>query len=150
MSKYRVLQLTNTAVGSVATNGYMPFGIITRRISCGTNCGCDSTFTVTTTGANIVYLNEPGYYRVTYSATLAAGAAGSVISALIANGVQVSAVSETAAAVGDNVNLTIVFMVRVLPNCDSVPNNAPMSIQIQNTGVAVTAGSSNLLIERVY
>ena len=150
MSKYRVLQLTNAAVGAVDTNGFMPFGIITRRISCGANCGTESTFTVSTTGANIIYLNEAGYYKITYSATLAAGAAGAVTSALIANGVSVSSASETTAAVGNNVNLTIVFMVRVLPNCDSVPNNAPISIQVQNTGVAVTGGNSNLLIERVY
>lgn len=150
MSKYRVLQLTNKAVGAVSVNDYMPFGIITRRISCGTGCGCDNTFTVTTTGANIVYLNEPGYYRITYSATLLADAIGVVSNALIANGVSVDTVGESASAVGDSVNLTIVYMVRVLPNCDSVPNNAPMSIQIQNTGVAVTGGTSNLLIERVY
>ena len=45
MSNYRVLQLTNSAVGAVAVDGYMPFGTITRKICCGR--GDVRTFEVT-------------------------------------------------------------------------------------------------------
>ena len=148
MSRYRVLQLTNSATGAVLANEYMPFGNITRRVQ--DNCGNCSTFNVTTSQADIVYLNEVGNYNVTYSASLIAGAIGEVSVALIVNGTQVYEVGATAAAVGDVINITLPYQLRVCPNCSSSPNNCPVSIQIQLTGVAITGGQSNLLVERVY
>lgn len=148
MSKYRVLQITNETIGAVAVNDYVPFGKVTRRIQ--DNCGNCSTFNITTSQADIVYLNEVGNYNITYSASLIAGAIGEVSVALIVNGIQVYEVGATAAAVGDVINLTLPYQVRVCPNCSAAPNNNPVSIQIQLTGVAVTDGQSNLLVERVY
>lgn len=147
MSKYRVLQLTNGTVGAVAINEFMPLGNITRRVQ--EDCGGYPTFNVTTSQADTVYLNEVGNYDVTYSASLTPGAAGELTVALIANGTQVYAVSVTAVS-GDVVNVTLPYQVRVCPNCASTPTNCPMTIQLQLTGVAVTAGQTNLLIERVY
>ena len=148
MSKYRVLQLTNQTVGAVAVNGYMPFGKITRRVQ--ESCGNCTTFNVTTSQADIVYLNEIGNYNVDYSASLIAGAIGEVSVSLIVNGVQVYEVGATATAIDDVVNVTLPYQVRVCPNCAGAPNNCPMAIQIQLTGVAVTGGQSNLRIERVH
>ena len=148
MIKYRVLQLTNNAVGSVAIDGYMPFGKITRRIQ--ENCGNCPTFNVTTSQADIVYLNEIGNYNVNYSASLIAGAIGEVSVALLVNGVQVYEVGAMAAAIDDVINLTLPYQVRVCPNCSGAPNNCPVSIQVQLTGVAITGGQSNLIVERVY
>lgn len=148
MSKYRVLQLKNNAVAPVAVDGYMPFGKITRRVQ--ENCSGSSTFNVTTSQADIVYLNEVGNYNINYSASLIAGAIGDVSVALVVNGSQVYEVVESAAAIADTVNLTVPYQVRVCPNCSSSPNNCPVTIQIQLTGVGVTGGQSNLLIERVY
>lgn len=148
MSKYRVLQLTNQNVGAIAADEYMPYGTITRRIQ-DSDCGC-STFNVTTSGADSVYLNEVGNYNVTYSASLISGAAGETSVALLTNGTQVYEVGLTAGAAGDVVNLTLPYQVRVCPNCASTPNNCPVVIQIKLTGVAVTGGTSNLRIERVY
>lgn len=148
MSKYRVLQLTNQNIGAVSADEYMPYGTITRRIQ-DSDCGC-STFNVTTSGADMVYLNEVGNYNVTYSASLISGAAGEVSVALLVNGTQVYEVGVTAGAADDVINLTLPYQVRVCPNCASTPNNCPVAIQIKLTGVAVTGGTSNLRIERVY
>lgn len=147
MSKYRVIQLTNKTIGAVAVNGFMPFGNVTRKVQ-ENACGC-CTFNVTTSNADTVNLNEVGNYDVTYSASLTANGAGEVAVALIVNGTNVYEVSTTAAS-GDVVNVTLPYQVRVCPNCSGLPNNCPVAIQVQLTGVAITAGTSNLLIERVY
>lgn len=147
MSKYRVLQLTNNAIGTVAVTNFMPLGIITRRVS---RCeACVNTFTTSTTGANVVTINECGNYNITYNASLIGAAAGVVIATLVYNGVNVYSASATVAA-GDTVNLTIPYQIRVLPNCDANPNNNPANIQIQLNGVGITGGTSVLKVERVY
>lgn len=149
MSKYRVLQLTNSDMIAVTANSLVPFGNITRRIQ--DNDGCCSTFNVTTSNADTVYLNEIGNYDITYSGSFIAAEAGEVSVALIFNGVQLYEVGATASAADDVVNLTLPYQVRVCPNCASSPNNCPASVQIKLTGVAVAVGSvANLLIERVY
>lgn len=145
---YRVLQLTNTAVGAVAADTLMPFGAVTRRICCSGNSGTP-TFAISTSGTDTITLNKTGYYRVSYVGSLVAGAAGAVSLALVANGTPIYTVSETATAAGDTVNISLEYMVRVLPNCASVLN-APLNIQIENTGVALTGGTSNILIEKTY
>jgi hypothetical protein len=148
MSKYRVLQLTNQTVGTIAVDELMPLGNITRRIQ--ESCGNCSTFNVTTSQADTVYLNEVGNYNITFSASLIAGSVGEVSVALFANGTQVYEVGATATAIGDVVNLTLPYQVRVCPNCASSPNNCPVAIQVKLTGVAITGGQTNLLVERVY
>lgn len=148
---YKVLQLTNTTAapfGVVATGGALvPLGVVTRKVGCG--CSNEPTFTLSTTGTNTVTINKSGFYRVTYTASVVATAAGLVTLNLVQNGVIVATASETVAAAGDTVNLTIVYMVRVLPNCGSVTSNVPSTLQISNTGGALTSGTSNLLIEQV-
>lgn len=149
MSKYRVLQLTNASMAAVTAESFVPLGNITRRIQ--DNDGCCSTFNVTTSNADTVYLNEVGNYDITYSASFIAADAGEVSVALIYNGVQLYEVGATATAAADVVNLTLPYQVRVCPNCSSAPNNCPASVQLKLTGVAVAVGSvANLLIERVY
>lgn len=148
MSNYRVIQLTNKTIGALAVNEFIPFGIVTRRIQ--ENCGNCPTFNVTTSQADTVLLNELGNYNVNYSASLVAGSAGIVSVALLVNGIQVYEVEETATAESNVVNVTLPYQVRVCPNCASSPNNSPIAIQIQLTGIAVTGGQSNLLVERVY
>jgi hypothetical protein len=140
--------MTNTNIGAVAVNGLLPFGIITRRIT-RTVCEDGPTFTISTTGTNTISVNECGNYDVTYSTSAVASAAGIVTFNLLINGENVYAVSETV-ALGDTVNLTLPYQIRVLPNSNSVPNNNPVNIQVELTGVAITGGTSNIIIERVY
>lgn len=148
---YKLIQLTNTATapfGTVATGGALiPLGVVTRRISCG--CANEPVFTLSTTGTDTVSINKTGFYRVTFTASVVATAAGLVTINLVQNGVVVATASETASAAGDTVNLTLSYVVRVLPNCGSVISNVPATLQISNTGGALTSGTSNLLIEQV-
>lgn len=148
MSNFRVLQMTNTSVGAVAVNGFMPFGIITRRVNRNI-CTESPTFSISTTGTDTITVNECGNYDVVYSVNAVASAAGIITMNLIVNGVNTYAVSETVAA-GETVNLTLPYQIRVLPNCASNPNNNPVNIQIELTGVAITGGTSNIIVERVY
>lgn len=148
MKTYKILQVTNTAIGAVAVDENMPLGTITRRLNNGK--GCCTAFEVATSGADTVYLNESGYYKITYSGSLIAGAVGEVSVALFANGTQVYEVGDTATAEEDVRNLTLPFVVRVFNNCASSPTNCPMAIQVRLSGVAITGGTSNLIVERVY
>ena len=146
MSKYKLIQLTNTNIGEVAVDGYMPFGAISRRLN--TSQPDNGTFTVSTTGANIIYLNEPGYYNVIYSASVVAGAAGDVVLTLTTNGSTQYSVTATATE-GGTLNLTLPYALRVCPNSCSTPTNCPVGVQIQLGGVALTGGDSNIIVEKV-
>lgn len=148
MSNYRVLQMTNTSVGAVAVNEFMPFGVITRRVNRNVDTEIP-TFSISSTGTNIITVNECGNYDVTYSVSAVASAAGIITMNLLINGANVYAVSETASS-GDTINLTLPYQIRVLPNSCSTPNNNPVNIQIELTGVAITGGTSNIVVERVY
>lgn len=146
-NKYRVLQLTNNAIGAVAVTNFMPLGVITRRVS---RCeACVNTFTTSTTGTNVVSINECGNYNITYNASVIGAAAGVVIATLVVNGVNVYSTSATVAA-GSTVNLTLPYQIRVLPNCNANPVNLPANVQIQLNGVGITGGTSVLKVERVY
>lgn len=147
MNSYKMIQITNNNVGAVAADGYMPFGAVTRKIANGQSC--PTPFYVTTSGADIIELTEPGYYRVTYNASVIAGTAGIVSLTLVAGGNEVYTASATAAS-GDTVNLTLPYEVRVFTNCDSVPTNCPLAVQIELGDVAITGGTANIIIEKVY
>lgn len=148
MSSYRVLQLTNDNIGAVVANALMPLGDITRRIQ-ENSCGC-ATFNIASSADDTVYLNEIGNYNIVYSASLIASEAGEIAVTLIANGETIYEVGVTASAVGDVVNLTSPTQVRVCPNCSGIPNRCPLKVQLRLSGVAISGGRANLLIERVY
>lgn len=145
---YRMIQLTNKNIQTVAANALMPLGSITRRVCPRANC-CQ-TFEVTTSGADTVNITEQGYYRVTYNISAISAAAGLVSFSLNVGGTSVYIGSATAAAAGDTVNVTISFMVRAFGNCASLPVNLPLAIQVENTGAALTSAVSNIMIERAY
>lgn len=152
MSKYKLIQLTNTNIGATTAGELLPLGLITRKINAsGSPC---STFQVASSEADTVYINEPGFYKVTYNATLTAGAAGLMGVTLVANQNNVYSVSEDATAAEDIVNLTLVYVIRVCPNSCSAPYNCPTAIQIRlgdvATGVTPNTSTANLIIERVY
>lgn len=143
----RILQLTNTDIGAVAVDTLMPLGAVTRKYCCGT--AGQNTFSVSTTGSNTISINNRGYYKVTYSATLVAGAVGAVTLNLLVNGETVLSKSETATAVGDFVDITIPYVVRVLPSCPI--NSSALTIQVENDAdsVAITDGTSNIIVEKI-
>lgn len=147
MTAYKQIQLTNSAIPDVAVNAYMPLGKVTRRINAPYTPA--STFVVTTSAADSVVINDAGFYKITYSLTAEVAAAGTVTVALVVNDNVVYSVSEYAADAEQPVNLTLPYTIRVASNCSAAPTNVPTVIQIQNTGLALTGQSGNLIIEKV-
>lgn len=141
---YRVIELQNNNIGAVAVNGFMPLGRVTRRIS--TTTGSGVPFEISTSGADTVQITNKGYYNVLYSASLTVEAAGTVQVALIANGVELYNVTESAAGAGA-VNLTLPKVVRVFANCAANSTNCPVDLQIQLKGSAITGGTSTLRVD---
>jgi hypothetical protein len=146
-NNYKLIQITNTDIGDIAVNAYIPYGRVTRRINAPYNC-CN-TFTVTSSTSDTVTINDVGFYKITYSLTGMAAAAGDVEVALNTNGTELYSVSQYVADAAGSVNLTIVYVIRVCSNCSSAPTNLPVAVQMQNTGIALTGVSSNLIIEKI-
>jgi hypothetical protein len=92
-------------------------------------------------------VNKAGTYSFIYNASLVATDAGDLVLALRVNGVTKYTVTAVAVA-GGAVNITIPFEIYIPCNCNSNPTAVPASIQIQNTGVAVTSGTSNLIVSK--
>ena len=144
---YKQIQLTNTDIGDIAVDALIPYGIVTRRINAPSNCS--TTFTVTSSISDTVTINEVGFYKITYSLTGMAEAAGDVEITLLTNNSNIYSVSQYVADAAGSVNLTIVYTIRVCPNCSSAPDNIPVNVQIKNTGIALTGVSGNMIIEKV-
>ena len=147
MTSYKQIQLTNNSVGDVAINSYIPLGRVTRRINAPFNC-CN-TFSVSSSDSDTVSLNDVGFYKITYSLTATAAAAGEVTIALVTNGTSIYTVSQTIVDEASGVNLTLPYTIRVCSNCSATPDNVPVSVQIQNTGIALTGATSNIIIEKI-
>jgi hypothetical protein len=143
MTSYKQIQLTNNTVGDVAINDYMPLGRVTRRINAPFNC-CN-TFSVTSSNADTITLNDVGFYKITYSLTASSADAGEATINLVTNETSLYSVSQYIDVATSPVNLTLVYTIRVCPSVDALP----VSVQIQNTGVALTGVSSNMIIEKV-
>ena len=144
---YRTIQLTNKNIGAVSVDALLPLGTITRKV-CSGNCGT-RTFEVTTSGADTIILNEKGYYDVVYNASLVAGAEGIVGVELLVNGTSVYTSSASAAS-GETVNINVPYTIRVFDNCQAMPTNNPVSIQLKLVTTAISSGTSNLSVTRVY
>ena len=148
---YKFIQISNpvtTPFGAVATGALVPLGTVTARQMCG---GCNQpTFTVSTSGANTVNLNQFGTYKVTYDASVVATAAGIVTLNLVENGVVIATASETAAAAGDTVNLSLSYILRAFPTYVNGFSTSTTTLQITNTGGALTSGTSNLIVEQIH
>lgn len=145
-NSYRLLQLTNNTIAATAAATFLPLGIVTRQIKRDTTC--TPTFNATTSANNAVYINEAGFYKINYTGFLTVAAAGNIVVALQINGVTATTATVTASGAGTFL-VEITFVVRALSNCCSNPSNLPMLVQLQNTGIAITGGNSNLIIERV-
>jgi hypothetical protein len=147
MTAYKQIQLTNTTVGDVPVDAYIPLGKVTRRINAPMNC-CN-TFGVTSSNNDTVTLNDTGFYKVTYSLTATANAEGTVTIALVFNGTSVYTVSQYIADATAPVSLTLPYTVRVTNSNDGITETLPATIQILNTETALTGSSGNLIIEKI-
>lgn len=126
MTNARILQLTNSTIGAVATNANMPLGVVTVVYPYDTT-NCYPTYTVSSSSADTLTINKPGTYNFVYSASVVATDAGNVVLALKVNGTTKYTVTAQAAAAG-TVNLTIPYEIYVPCNCQSAPSNVPAYI----------------------
>jgi hypothetical protein len=150
MSKYKLIQLTNSNIGELDANTYLPLGQVTRRLNA--SCNMAAPFNVGSSTSDTLYLTEPGYYEIVYSASIAAAAAGEVSLSLIANNSSVYTATETVAAADDIANLTLAYVTRVCPNCCGSPYNCPVAIQVQLGDIATSAtvlSTANLIIKKI-
>lgn len=144
-----MLQLTNASLGALVAGTPaipvpVPLGVMTREVN---RRVCKPTFSVTTTANNATYLNEAGYYKISYQANVVATAAGNLTFNLVIDGVTVQTVTVTAAAAGAYV-LSLNFITRVNCGCNARPFQAQL-VQIMSTGGAISSGSSNIIIEKI-
>jgi hypothetical protein len=146
MTNAKILQLTNSTIGAVAVNGNMPLGVTTVTYPFDVD-NCYPTYTVTSSISDTLVINRAGTYNFIYNASVVAATAGLVTFTLKVNNTSKYTVSATATEAG-TLNLTIPFEIYVPCNCASAPNNVPTYIQVQNTGVALTSGTSNLIVSK--
>ena len=107
MSK-SALYVANTSNQTVQVDGIITPGTIVRRF--GPNLGL---------AGNAIQISGAGYYEINASLTAEATAAGEIIVTVYKDGVplQGATATETAAAVGDFVNLSISAIVREFCSC---------------------------------
>ena len=58
------------------------------------------------------------------------------------------AIYRSSTTANGTVNLTLPYELYVPCNCQSAPGNVPAYIQVQSTGVALTSGTSNLIVSK--
>lgn len=143
---YRLLQVTNASLGPIGVGSLIPFGVMTRQVK--RSSSCTPTFELTTSVNNSLYINEAGFYKINYQAYVTVAAAGNVVLQLQLNGVTVQTATVTVPGAGTFL-VSLTFITRVLNNCCSNVTNIPMLMQILNSGIALTGGTSNLIVERV-
>ena len=108
MSCKAAIYVSNTGSQTVPDSGVISLGSIIRRFGCGVNLN-----------GNGIAIDREGYYDVSASLSIAAGAAGPVTVTLFRDGVAVpgATATVTAAAAGDIVNLSIEALVRQAGCC---------------------------------
>jgi hypothetical protein len=94
-------------------------------------------------------LTKPGYYYVTFNATITDTAAGVITAQLLNGGVPVpgAEASVTTAAATDERSLSFATIIRVLPSCCAIDNTTTLTVA--NTGVAATYSVANINITKL-
>jgi hypothetical protein len=126
----KLIQLTNSTIGVVGVDGFMPLGTVTTIYPSYSSYQSGSPiYVITSSTSDTLQINRSGTYKVIYSASVVATAAGDVTVDLLVNGVSKYSVTETAAEAG-TVNITIPFEVYIPGNCCASPINIPAYVQL--------------------
>lgn len=144
MARYKLIQLTNK---NVTQASFLPLGDISRRVDTKQDC---PTFTVSYSGADTVTITSPGYYKITYNLSATVSTTDDITLSLVGNSTSLYSVTTTPAAADSTVNTLMTYIIRVYPECNCPQTNNPMRIQFTASGNTITAGESNLIVERVY
>ena len=102
-----------------------------------------------TDGTPTFTLNKPGYYFITFNATITDTTAGNVIVQLLngENAVPGATASATIAAATDEESIGFATIVRVLPSCSVIDNTTTLTIS--NTGIEATYINANINITKL-
>ena len=94
-------------------------------------------------------LTKPGYYYITFNATITDTAAGIVTVELLNGGIAVpgAEASATVAAVTDEHSVAFATIIKVLPSCCAIDNTTTLTIA--NTGVAAIYSVANINITKL-
>lgn len=135
-----MLYTYNITAQDVAVSGLLPFGVV------GIQTGC--TATATQNGAS---LNRCGIYKIEFSASANAPAAGNVQVEMYINGTVYTGAITTAysGGAGESAPLSFAVLVRVPKNTCCNTANVPMSVTFRNTGVAATYTNTALVVTKV-
>ena len=133
MSCKSLIYTALTTPTAILAGGTIPLGAIVRRYGCALAAN-----------GNGVNVSEPGYYDVKASVTVQPTAAGAITASVLADGSEIPGMTATAtaAAAGDDVNLSIVGVLRKC-GCD-----CPQTLTVQ-LDAAGTVSNMALVIERV-
>lgn len=134
MSK-SLIYVVNTSTQEVALNGVINPGTIIRRFGQNLNLS-----------GNGIQISGTGYYEIEGNFTLAPTAAGEVTITAYLNGVEIpgAVATETAAAGGDFINLSILAIVREgCPCCDGLRT---LTFVLSDTASSIT--NSSIVVEK--
>ena len=132
MSCKSLIYTALTSATAVLANGIIPLGALVRRYGCA--------LAVNANGINVY---EPGYYEINASITVAPEAAGPITATVLVDGNALigATATATAAAAGDEVNLSIAGVLRKC-GCE-----CPQTLTVQ-LSAAGTVENMALVIER--
>jgi hypothetical protein len=134
--------LLNASSGSqtVLTNSAIPF----------TTTNLLDGVSIQFTGGTTISLVKPGVYLISVDANVAeAGTAGLIAMQIQKNGVNINGAkaSVDSSATGDAENIHVTTLVKVLPSCCMINNNA--SITVLNSGVGAVYSNANITIVKL-
>lgn len=139
----KILQVTNSAIPTVAVGANMPLGVA--NINCPPNCN-NGVFNVIASNADVIMVNRSGYYKVTYNASLLPAAAGDLTLSLKLNGVVVNTLTVTTVEAAI-IAAAFTKYIYIPCNCQLNPNSTPARLEITLGGIQVTSGTSNIIVE---
>lgn len=140
MNDYKLLQLTNKRIGAQVVDSYLPLGNVTGRINCP--CRLNGAICITNSGADTVVIGTCGHYKINYTASLVTSASSDLSVSLVIDGTVVYTTKILSVAGANNIDLNYEFKAK----CD----NTPINVQLQLGDSAITDGTSNTIIEKVY
>lgn len=132
----KLIQISNSVAQTIAPQGFTNLGSVTRKVGCNSCC---PTFNYN--GSTSITIAQPGYYQVSVSADIEAAVAGQQVFSLVQDGITLTDLSTTLAAVGDIQTTSRSVIVRVFCN-DST------TLALQNTA-AIDSTLNNVIFDVV-
>lgn len=138
-----MLYAYSTAAQTVPVNG----NVVLATVDFDTNCSVNLA-----SGSTNISLNKAGFYKVSFSATVAntTATAGNVVVQANVNGTTYggATTSTNTTSTTDLETVSMTFGVHVKPNCCQATGNVPATLTFQNTGIAATFTNVNVVVTK--